>query len=111
MLKLIIITAALALSVPATANAADDSDPASLCPLIEEFARSVMTARQHNVSMAKLMEAFAAHMPLLRKVAEDMILEAYSTPAYSTPAFRERAIDNFANNWSLACYNNIANNR
>ncbi|WP_305970413.1 MULTISPECIES: hypothetical protein [unclassified Mameliella] len=64
------------------------------------IAKVIMTHRQAGGwNVNTMMEKFGAE-PGLRA----MVLDAYSMPAMQTAATRQAMINEFANSWSLKCY-------
>lgn len=100
MKNIIIAIAALAFAQPVSAQ---NNNP-EFCTNIEGMARSVMKARQSNVSMTKIMKIMADHFPDDNGLMRKIVIQAYEKPLYSTAEYQEREIDEYANHWAMLCY-------
>jgi translation initiation factor 2B subunit (eIF-2B alpha/beta/delta family) len=96
----IIAIAALAFAQPVLAQ---NKDP-EFCTNIEAVARSVMKARQSNVSMTKVMKIVADHFPNDNGLMRKIVIQAYEKPLYSTAEYQEREAEEYANHWAMLCY-------
>jgi len=77
-----------------------------VCDSIAGIAATVMTARQNGADMAPLVAAIRGveGSDSEKRVALEIIADAFSEPMYTTPAIRERAISEFRNKWYLVCF-------
>jgi translation initiation factor 2B subunit (eIF-2B alpha/beta/delta family) len=98
---------ALVFSQPAIAKESDSE----FCYNIEEIARSVMSARQSNVSMSKVMKIMAENFPDNMELMRSIVIQAYEKPAYSTAQYQKREIDEYANHWATVCYMAMSGDR
>ena len=94
-MKKILLALTLTLTLPTFAAA--EVPMSEFCPKIEQLSRSVMTARQAGVPMRKVMEIAESD------VTVSMVTEAYGYSAYSIQENRERAIQDFEDQWYLRC--------
>jgi len=69
------------------------------CKDIGEIAKNLMTARQNDAPMVKLIEDVAKGNPLFT----EMIIEAYKKPHMSREENKERYIRKFEDYWYLTC--------
>lgn len=99
MLKALVIAAALAL--PVTAHA---QNTAENCAQFGQLAESIMTARQNNVPMSRLMEIANDASPDGAAMMRAIVVYAYQQPIFLTDDFRREAIATFRNEAELACY-------
>ena len=78
-----------------------------LCGMvIETVARLTMLKRQVGKPLAEVI-AFAGETDAMfnfNNTARDMALAAYDSPRYSEKSYKEDAVDDFTNDWVLACY-------
>lgn len=98
MIKLLVLAAALAVG---GAQAKD----ASFCEQTTELATAIMKARQNGVPMIdliKLSEETAAGTEM-QNLIKLMVTEAYKKRAYSHKENQDRAVVEFANEYTLAC--------
>lgn len=71
------------------------------CEYISEVATVLMENRQLGASMAKMMEIMVKdESDVLYK---EMVIKAYEVPQYQVAKNQQREINDFANNWYLAC--------
>ena len=85
---------ALFLLLPLTANAAS----LEFCAMYAETAGKIMTSRQLGASMITVME-IAKDDPLLT----EMTKRAYKEPRWSTEENRQKAIQDFTNDFTSQC--------
>lgn len=93
MKKLIIAAALLAATTTASVQA-NDLD----CNAISIKANNIMVARQDGERMTTLMSKAENEGERL------MIQMAYEHPRYSTLEYKQKAVDEFANEFAAACY-------
>lgn len=91
---------ALLIAAQSLAYAQISKEDKELCSSISRTAGTAMMARQNGASMAKLMEEDLKGMQTLWEM---MVEEAFQTPRFSTPSNRQRAEDDYANEWYLRC--------
>lgn len=72
------------------------------CTGVSEMANAIMTARQNDASMAKLMKAKSGDEGV-NDLSSTMIEDAFSTSSFSTAEFKNKAISEFENKWFAAC--------
>lgn len=78
-----------------------------LCGLVvEQFARFTMLKRQNGDPLSEVMSKAGESDALFgfNDTVRDMALAAYDSPRFSTKANKMSAVDDFANEWVLACY-------
>lgn len=95
MKKLILTTIA---AVTLSFNVSADTGEEDYCKSVHELATKIMYGRQTDVDMPKLMEVVNGN-----KLAEELIMNAYSKPSYSVEKNQDREIKQFANEYYLAC--------
>ncbi len=71
------------------------------CEGIESLSRTIMSARQADVALIDAMKAISDS-----KVTKMLVLEAYKKNLWSTDRYKEKAINEFANTWYMACLSN-----
>jgi hypothetical protein len=69
-----------------------------ICNDVSSFAKSIMSARQHGVSMSKAMELSGNN-----KLAESFVIDAYSKSSFSTEQYQDKATREFADEAYLSC--------
>ena len=75
-----------------------------LCASASQLAKSIMTARQNNVPMAKAMELpDMTENEQARTIAHAMVIAAYEKPRFSTQEFIDTAITDFESAMYLQC--------
>lgn len=92
-MKKLIALAALMVALPA--SAAD-------CEALHEFAEDIMTKRQDEVSMVKVMGTASD------AVKRAIVIQAYRKPSFVGDKWKDNAIKSFANEVATGCY--LANN-
>lgn len=76
-----------------------------LCTEVSSLAITIMTARQSGVPLDTMLQAADQNAPpLIEKLANAMILDAYKTPQYSSQSLQGTAIIDFATQVTVACY-------
>lgn len=85
----------IALLLPITANAASLLE---FCTAYSEVASRFMIARQNGVTMVKIMEV-SGKDPLLIELTK----RAYKEPRWSTDANKQRAVQDFVNDFTSQC--------
>lgn len=88
--------AAVALSLAFAALPATGEDAS--CESMEELARITMELRQAGASLRQVMRAGDGN-----EFTDSMTMEAYRHPAYRGEEYQQRAINEFANRYYLAC--------
>lgn len=90
----------------AQGSGADSDRPewAETCTSVAEMAGIIMSRRQEGASMSKVMDAATNSGS---SVAEEMVIEAYDSPAYSTDDYRESAVTEFTNTWYSKCLKEV----
>jgi hypothetical protein len=69
-----------------------------ICNQVSSLAKSIMSARQHGVSMSKAMELSSNN-----KLAESFVIDAYSKSSFSTEEYQGKTIREFADEAYLSC--------
>ena len=93
--KLLTALIALTLSTPVLAKSTREE--------IESFTRTVMTHRQNDTPLVKMM-GVVKDSP---QAIQDIVTNAYSEIKYSTQSFKDNKINEFANMYYLACLKEI----
>ncbi len=70
---------------------------AGFCEDVNDLAEQVMTKRQQGFQMERIYNTVTGEF------AKAMVEDAYSQPFYHTDEIKERAIDEFANDYYRAC--------
>ena len=97
----------LVVSLPTLAK---ESIDVGICEEVESLARSVMYARQNDMSLKRLMQIVteaaddASSLGLARKLA----MNAYNQDNYATKEMKQRAVHEFANQYYLVCLSKFA---
>ena len=102
-----ILALTLVVSLPTLAS---ESIDVGICEEVEPLARSVMYARQNDMSLKRLMQILtesADSAPILG-LARKLALDAYSQDNYATKEMKQKAINKFANQYYLACLSKFA---
>ena len=94
-MKKIVLILTLALTIPTFASA--EVPLSEFCPKIAGLANAVMVARQNGAPMRQVMELAESD------VTVSMVTEAYGYSAYSIQENRERAIQDFEDQWYMKC--------
>ena len=99
-----ILIAGVALIIASNiALAAKPSDEIlKFCTSVSEMAGSIMTGRQAEVSMAKMMKATSGD-PQMDNLGAEVIKDAYKTSAFRTEENQKRAVSEFEKKWFSAC--------
>jgi hypothetical protein len=98
------IMAALALAAqPAPQETLDQK-----CEALGVMAQAVMTSRQSEVPMSKVMASTGKYPQALRIALQDMIRQAYARPSMYTPEAKADEVMRFRNEWEAACYRDLA---
>jgi len=95
------VTMALAL-VASPVQASDN-----LCKNMGEFAELVMTARQNEMPLSKMLELLASvknNLPESTAAMRSIVLEAYNEHSYSTKEVQNRVIMEFRNRIETKCH-------
>ena len=114
-MKNYIAIAALAAALT-TPPAGAEVGNAEFCGSLGKMARSIMIARQNGKDVNDILQKALATLgpdqrelrvkgiaKNLGEIYVSIVMAAYETPRYGTRAFRERAVDDFGNDWSVAC--------
>lgn len=96
MKKLLIAVTSLVLS--STAYAGDKVESKDPCKLWSDLAKSIMSNRQHNADLAKMVKIANGNEFVL-----NIVKMAYSRPAYSVKKNKDNAVKRFANDVYLIC--------
>ena len=92
-----------AVLVVSTAQAQAESE--TVCEVVHSVATAVMSNRQAGVPVTTMMGVIenAEDNQVTRTMAE-MVKEAYSRSRFQSESIRQRAIEDFANDWATKCY-------
>ena len=94
-MKKLILIAALTLSTAVKA----DTDT---CEEIENFARTIMSNRQSDVSLVSMIKVVKDN-----KLGKKMVIDAYESPMFNGKAYKDKTINEFANKWYMTCIKTI----
>lgn len=73
-----------------------------VCVEISGLAKTVMKLRQDGFDMAKIMSIVDKDQEI-KDVSRQIVISAYESNRYSTDSYKKAAIDDFSNEWYLAC--------
>lgn len=107
MMKITLTAAAIGLSLAFSAPAVAQDDLASrveYCTRIGELAEAIMSARQSEVPMSRVMAIFAHERATFASVASGFTEMAYERPAFLTAENRARAAASFRNDAESMCF-------
>jgi len=93
-MKKILLTAAAGIIVAGSAYAGDIGK----CEKIGELAGGIMTLRQLNTKMSKVINKLGPESPFV-----SIVIKAYETPLYSTEKYKKREIMKFENMYYIEC--------
>ena len=96
-MKYLILIVFLFITTQATA-----ADMSKFCDSISTLAKHVMINRQNGIDMSKAMK-IAANAGELRKLNEQIIIDAYSKPRFQTDDMQKRIVEDFTNDTYLQC--------
>lgn len=101
-MKYLLITAAVALAMPA---AAQSSEEYALCDAQGDFAEIVMKNRQDNISMADQIRIVRNYFVDRdqRRIMQAIVQYAYEVPRYQTREYRRNAVAEFRNDIYSIC--------
>jgi len=103
-MKKLILAAVMAVSLNATA-----STPVDPCLTLKVTAESIMSARQGGVDVTVVVELFRKGTSEdLFKAAMNLITDAYNQPRFNTKKYKDEAIQEFANDYYIACWTGVA---
>ncbi len=91
------------LVLAALAPSAQAEDKVALCKSYAVLGQAIMTARQSNMPMSKVLEFEPSDTQLHRKFVTLAAMNAYEVPAYRSPEFQQRAIGIFRDEVMLSC--------
>ena len=94
---------ALTLSAASFGASAEDMTIDETCGVYHTMAAAVMTSRQNEVPLSKVMAFFSDAPEGSRGIINGIVMAAYEEPGYSTPEFQQKATDEFANRVTLEC--------
>ena len=106
MKKLVFIAAITLAACTASPALADTYSEAKdeFCPRVESMSRTIMKSRQIGVPLVTILEAQKSTAPHTDWVKPIMMM-AYHKPRYHTEEFKQREIDDFAEEMFLMCMN------
>jgi hypothetical protein len=97
--KTLLLAISTALLVTSFTIDAKEKTKLEECKFIESHASNVMSLRQKEVSLSRVIEAANGN-----EFTVNMIVGAYESPHYSSKEYKERAKKEFANKYYLACF-------
>ena len=78
------------------------------CETIGNVAESIMTTRQRNAQLSKVLAAIKPTLDAMPEWAGTMLraalMDAYERPLYSTPEYKAQEVMRFRNDWELKCF-------
>ncbi len=77
------------------------AEEATFCENIESLSRSIMKSRQADSPLRGMID-----MASKNKLIKIMVLRAYKEHLWATKKMKEKAINEFANTWYMACLSN-----
>jgi len=103
-MKKLILAAAIAVSLNATA-----STPVDPCLTLKVTAESIMKARQGGIDVTVVVDlAKEGASEELFKAYMKLIADAYNQPRFNTKKYKDEAIQEFANDYYIACWTGVA---
>lgn len=63
-----------------------------------------MRHRQRNVALSEVLKIVDGVDPKTRATFREIVMQAYSLPAWSSDEMRQKAVDEFGNQWELSCH-------
>ena len=78
------------------------------CAQVGDAAERIMTTRQAEVPMSKVMAAAAKVPEGWRDTLRQIIASAYEKPSYYTPQAKAEEVMRFRNEWEAACYRDLS---
>lgn len=98
------LTLAAAPMLIATGAPNESSGDSDICPIYEELAEKIMTARQYGMRISDVLSADEKESPEFTRAFRPMVFKAYESPAYSTDERRQDAIREYGQEVALSCY-------
>ena len=98
---------AITLAAVSFSAGAEDMTPDEMCGTYHDMAEAVMTSRQNEVPLAKVMAFFSDAPEEARDIIDGIVMAAYEEPGYSTPEYQQKAAAEFANRVALECYQGL----
>jgi len=95
------LTAAILIS-SVTDQPAKANDWRDRCKMDAQVAASVMKGRQKGVPMAEMMDVVTKNTTN-EAAAEALVIAAYERPRYGSNEMRQRSVEDFHNDFYLAC--------
>jgi len=78
------------------------------CELYADLAGAVMAARQLRRPFFDVLgNADDSKSPEFRRIFTEIVTQAYETPVFSTEEYRQRAIADFTNDFSVMCFRTL----
>ena len=96
MIKLLSTIALCASMTPAVAMA----EAESICPTMGTLAETIMTARQGGIALSQILNG-----PSGSEFVKEMAHQAYAKTRWHGEAAQLREIQDFREQWEIACYN------
>ena len=78
------------------------------CAEVGDAAERIMTTRQSEVPMSKVMAAAAKVPEGWRDTLRRIVVSAYEKPTYYSPQAKAEEVMRFRNEWEAACYRDLA---
>lgn len=98
--------AAMALAAQSAPN--DQARVDQKCAEVGDAAERIMTTRQAEVPMSKVMAAAAKVPEGWRDTLRRIVVSAYEKPTYYSPQAKAEEVMRFRNEWKAACYRDLA---
>ena len=105
-----IVASAFMFSSSAQAQIKSNNTKDAFCQNIGELASNVMTMRQMDVPMTKVMAIINTHASDASvdqnsvSFARNLVIKAYERPSFSTEQYVQKAVIDFRNEVEVACY-------
>ena len=77
------------------------------CEVISSLAESTMVMRQSGVPASEAYKASADTPEAVRRLFQEMVMQAYSRPAWNSDGAQRKEISEFSSEWFLVCLNAV----
>ncbi len=75
-----------------------------MCSSFKGMAEAIMTNRQDNLDMSKMIEVLMEQDEAIHEIGMAMIVDAYELPSYSSESNKKEAVSEFSNKVYLECF-------
>ena len=75
-----------------------------MCSSFKGMAEAIMTNRQDNLDMSKMIEVLMEQDEAIHEIGMAMIVDAYELPSYSSESNKKEAVSEFSNEVYLECF-------